>query len=78
MKCGGTSTVKPADPEIQGICESVKEKVEEKANKKYATFEAKSYTTQVVAGTNYFVKVHVGGDDHVHLRIFKGLPHTGG
>ncbi|XP_072307459.1 cystatin-B-like [Eucyclogobius newberryi] len=78
MICGGTGYVKPADPEVQGICDSVKGQVEEKTGKKYETFVAKTYTTQVVAGTNYFVKIHVGGDDHVHVRIFKGLPHTGG
>uniref|UniRef100_A0A8C6T2Z5 Cystatin-B n=1 Tax=Neogobius melanostomus TaxID=47308 RepID=A0A8C6T2Z5_9GOBI len=78
MMCGGTTDAKPADPEVQNICDSVKSKVEEKTGKKYDTFQVKSYKTQVVAGTNYFVKVHVGGEDHVHLRIHKGLPHTGG
>ena len=37
------------------------------------------YSTQVVAGTNYFCKLQVdGGDACVHARIFQGLPHTGG
>lgn len=78
MLCGGPSDVKEADKEVQHICDSVKTQVEAKTGKKYQTFEAKSYKTQVVAGTNYFVKVHVGGEDHIHIRVFKGLPHTGG
>ena len=38
-----------------------------------------SFSSQVVAGTNFFVKVKI--DDtptgHMHLRIFRPLPHTG-
>ena len=32
---------------------------------------------QVVAGTNYFVKVKISAASCVHLRIYKPLPHTG-
>lgn len=31
-------------------------------------------TTQVVAGTNYKVKYHVGNGRYVHARIFEPLP----
>ena len=34
-----------------------------------------SYKTQVVAGTNYFMKVSVK-DKVFHARVFRPLPHT--
>lgn len=74
--CGGTSDAKPADAEIQAIINEVKSAVEDKVGKKLDTYTPVSYKTQVVAGTNYFVKVNAGGE-HLHLRIFAPLPHTG-
>uniref|UniRef100_A0A3B4BLW0 Cystatin-B n=1 Tax=Periophthalmus magnuspinnatus TaxID=409849 RepID=A0A3B4BLW0_9GOBI len=79
LLCGGTSEVKPADQKIQDIADSVKSQVEEKAGKKYCKFLVKSYKSQVVAGTNFFMKVSVSlKEDHIHVRVFQGLPHTGG
>merc|ERR1712025_310958 len=40
--------------------------------------EVVSYATQIVAGTNYFAKLLINDTDHIHARIFEGLPHTGG
>ncbi|KAI4888017.1 hypothetical protein NFI96_034682 [Prochilodus magdalenae] len=77
LLCGGTTEAKDANDEVQKICDEMKPHAEEKAGKTFEVFTAKTYKTQLVAGTNYFIKVHVGGDDYVHLRVYKMLPHAG-
>uniref|UniRef100_UPI00398F7073 cystatin-B-like n=1 Tax=Pristiophorus japonicus TaxID=55135 RepID=UPI00398F7073 len=74
MCCGGTSGEKSPTPEIQQMAESLKSQIEEKANKTFAVFVVKSFKSQVVSGTNYFMKIHVGGEDYLHARIFEDLP----
>ncbi|KAL6464089.1 hypothetical protein MHYP_G00284800 [Metynnis hypsauchen] len=64
-----------ATAEIQSFCDLVKPQVEQKTKKKFEVFHAKSFITQAVVGTNYFIKVHVGGDDYLHLKVFKPLMH---
>ncbi|XP_057162826.1 cystatin-A isoform X1 [Ursus arctos] len=52
----------------------VKPQLEEKTNETYQEFEAVEYKTQVVAGINYYIKVRVGDNSYIHLKVFKGLP----
>ncbi|XP_019731589.1 cystatin-B-like isoform X1 [Hippocampus comes] len=74
---GGLSDVTDANEVIQEICDHVKSRVEQKTGKAYTVFTAKSCRSQIIAGTNYFIKVHVGGNDHVHLRVYQSLSLTG-
>jgi len=78
MQVGGYSEVKDSNQEIQDIAESVKQEIQSKSNRAFPTFEVVKYTTQVVAGTNYKLKIKVGEDKYIHAVVFQGLPHTGG
>ncbi|KAG8224864.1 hypothetical protein J437_LFUL006457 [Ladona fulva] len=72
-KAGGISAVKEATAEVQEIVETVKRAAEEKLGRSFTEFSVKNYKSQVVAGTNYFVKVHIGMEKYIHLRIYKNL-----
>ncbi|XP_031588447.2 cystatin-A5-like [Oreochromis aureus] len=76
-KPGGWSDTKDATPEIQKICDEVKGQVEAKTKKKYEEFLAVKYRNQIVKGTKYAIKVHVGGPSYLHVDLFKSLPNNG-
>ncbi|XP_060940489.1 cystatin-B-like [Limanda limanda] len=75
---GGLSEVFEADGKVEFICDLMRTEVEARTGKKYDMFKAEMYKTHVVVGTNYFIKVYVGGDDHVHLSVYQKLPCDGG
>ena len=75
---GGPSEEKEATEEVKKMAEELKEKVEEKKNTKYTTFEAVKFTTQVVNGIIYRIKIKVGEDEYLHVKALKQLPAHGG
>jgi len=75
--CGGHSNSKDVDDTCREIVTSVKPKVETQMNSTFTTFEPVSYTTQVVAGTNFVIKVHVGDGKHLSVKVFRPLPCNG-
>nr|ALS87697.1 stefin [Ctenopharyngodon idella] len=75
---GGFTSVRPVTPEVTNICLKVKSDIEEKAGTNFEVYTPLSFASQVVQGTNYRVKVNVGGDACVHAMIFEALPVYGG
>ncbi|XP_057401698.1 cystatin-A isoform X2 [Balaenoptera acutorostrata] len=61
MLAGGLTETTPATPKIQEIANTVKPQLEEKTNETYEEFEAVEYKSQVVSGTNYYIKGFPGG-----------------
>jgi hypothetical protein len=55
---------------------SVKEAIESTLGKTFESMTALLFIRQIVAGTNYCMKVKAG-DEHFHVKIFVPLPHTG-
>ena len=48
----------------------------EKRTRTYTNFKPLHYKTQMVSGTNYFVKIHVGDNDSdecIHVRFYRDL-----
>jgi len=75
---GGTSEVKDATDEIQALIEKVRADLEAKVGKSFPQYKAVSYKSQVVSGTNYFVKIQIDNGEFIHVRLYQTLPHAGG
>ena len=64
----------PATKLTQSLIKVVKEEVEGHLNFKLFEYEATTYRLQVVAGENFFVKVHIGIEQYIVLAIYRPLP----
>ncbi|XP_044195635.1 leukocyte cysteine proteinase inhibitor 1-like isoform X3 [Thunnus albacares] len=73
---GKFSETKDATKETQKLCDQVKPEVEKKTGKKFKEYVAVTYREQIVAGTNFLIKVHVGGVQYIHLSVFEALDGT--
>lgn len=57
IRTGGLGEINEKDDQIVAIVNEIKPILEEKTGEKYEKLDVLSYKTQLVAGTNYFVKV---------------------
>lgn len=72
--CGGYSAVKDADDAVQQLVDTVRDAAA--GEREVTIWKAVKYTSQVVAGTNYRIKVQCGDDVYCHLAVFVPLPYT--
>ncbi|XP_055349029.1 cystatin-A-like [Paramacrobiotus metropolitanus] len=73
MVCGGYGEERPANDHINQVVHKVRKDVEAKHGAA-EVYEVVSYRSQVVAGTNYQVKLRLGPNKVVDIKIFEPLP----
>ena len=69
----GDSTSVAENPELPPILEAIRPAVEEKLGATFTLFEGVEFSTQVVAGINYLVKVNVGDNEVVHVKVISSF-----
>ncbi|XP_052412335.1 cystatin-B-like [Carassius gibelio] len=77
--CGGWSPVKPVTLEVIKICLEMRKPIEDRVEdgNDSKVYIPSVYSSQIVNGTNYVVKVFLGGRDDgvcVHAKIHQALP----
>ncbi|NP_001373748.1 cystatin-like [Danio rerio] len=77
-KAGAWSNEAPVTLEVLKICLQVKETIQAKIPVNCDDFIPHTFRSQLVAGTNYLVKVFIAGDECAHVWIFQDLPCNGG
>ncbi|CAL1279850.1 unnamed protein product [Larinioides sclopetarius] len=70
---GGTGDVKEPDENIHQITKQIKNEVQAKTGLLFDEFEPVKYKSQLVNGTNYFIKVKHAPTQHLHLRVHKSF-----
>jgi len=68
--------VKEAGPEEQAILDGLKESAQEELGASFQDWTLHSFSTQVVAGIIYMMRVVVDNGEVLHVKVIKPLPHT--
>lgn len=80
MLCGGVAPgLQQPTPEVQAILDAHRGEIEAQLNggAAFGQWQLLGYSTQVVAGTNYWLKVQVADGQVIHAKIYQTLPHAG-
>mmetsp|Transcript_28012 Transcript_28012/g.31142 ORF Transcript_28012/g.31142 Transcript_28012/m.31142 type:complete len:97 (-) Transcript_28012:77-367(-) len=70
-KPGGIGAEKEMTDIATQAANAVKADIEKKLNKTLATYEPIKFSSQVVAGTNFFIKIKIGESEYIHARIYR-------
>ncbi len=62
--------------DAQSIANAVRSDIERSLGHPAPMFQVLQSRTQVVAGTNYRLKIQVAETECVHVRVYQPLPHT--
>jgi len=69
---GGYSETKHADADVRETAVKAKASTQTKLGKNYALFEAISYRSQIVNGTNYLIKVKTD-NGYIHIKVYRSF-----
>ena len=73
MFAGKFGDAKEADKNVKKLAKDMREQVEKELGETFPNFQAVLYSTQVVAGTNYWIKVYVGHKRYIHIKVYVPL-----
>ena len=76
MMTGGFTEARKPDQSIINLVNKVRTAIENAEERVFKVFQPVSYVQQIVAGTNYWIKVK-HDDGYMHVKVFRPLPHTG-
>lgn len=77
---GGLQELELADAQIKEIVTELHDQILEEIDFSLdipVKLEPVNYRSQIVSGTNYFIKINAGTYGHFHIRVFMPLPHVG-
>lgn len=73
MLCGGLAPgLQQPTPQVTALANKHRAEAEAALGRSFTSWQPVGFTTQVVAGTNYFIKVNCG-NEFVHLKIWQQL-----
>lgn len=75
--CGGFTDYTPIKNDVKQLAMSHKSDAESKLGLTFSLYKPVEFKSQVVAGTNYLVKVKVDNGKHIEVKIHKPLPCNG-